>query len=236
MPSFWSRYTQCIVTHCLMPSSSHNTLQCIATQKPSSQTLSCHDTIICIVTFTPCQIARSGCNTIWCLAIQFPNQLHTQDYSAVTIQQLYRDTLSPSQLAQPTHPKAMSRYNFPLYHDTVLGSSPNQFLHLFFSFFFRHFFFPFHATEKNPKKYISIFFSFSSTPNKLIKFIFFIFSSVLPTVKPKFFFSFLNFFFHFHHLPCYSIHSKNFELNFNLFFFSFNCGPFCPTIFEHLRF
>ena len=77
-----------------MPSSGHNTLQCIATQKPSSQTLSCHDTIICIVTFTPCQIARPGCNTIWCPAIQIPSPLHTQDYSAVTIQQLYRDTLS----------------------------------------------------------------------------------------------------------------------------------------------
>ena len=77
-----------------MPSSGHNTLQCITTQKPSSQTLSCHDTIICIVTFTSCQIACPGCNTIWCPAIQFPSPLHTQDYSAVTIQQFFRDTLS----------------------------------------------------------------------------------------------------------------------------------------------
>ena len=73
---------------------------------------------------------------------------------------LQYNLVSCNTVPQPTtHPKAMSRYNFPLYRDTVLGSSPNQFLHFFFSVFSHIFFFSssFLLLE-TPKKYRSIFF------------------------------------------------------------------------------
>ena len=107
---------------------------------------------------------------------------------------------------QPTaHPKAMSRYNFPLYRATVLGSSPNQFLHFFFVF--SHFFFLFFISAtgntKKKKKYLSIFFfSFSSTPNKFIKIYF-----------HSFFFSFT---------PCKTLENNFIHL---IFFLSFSNNP-----------
>ena len=48
-----------------------------------------------------------------------------------------------------------------------MGSSPFQVLHTFFPFFFFHFF----RSLENTKKYIIYFFSFSSTPINLLKFI-----------------------------------------------------------------
>ena len=70
---------------------------------------------------------------------------------------------------QPTtHPKAMSRYNFPLYRDIVLGSSPNQ----FYTFFFRfsHIFFSSLFCYWKHQKYLSFFFPHSLVHlNKFIK-------------------------------------------------------------------
>ena len=71
--------------------------------------------------------------------------------------------------------KAMSRYNVPLYRDTVWAVAQISSCTPFFSFlFFSH-----NLLLKNTqKKHISIFFfSWSSTPNKLIKFILLIFFS-----------------------------------------------------------
>ena len=93
------------------------------------------------------------------------------------------------------HPKAMSRYNFPLYRDTVLGSSPNQCCTFFFFSFFFHTFATGKYTHTHTHThtdiyiyiyiYIIVFPSFASTPNKLIKIYFIHFPSVLLTVKPK---------------------------------------------------
>ena len=181
-----------------MPASGHNTLQCIATQNLSSQTLSCHDTIICIVTFTPYQIARPSFNTIWCPAIQFPSPLHTQDYSAVTIQQLYRDTLSLPANLHNLHTQRPC-------HDTIFHCIVTLFWAvaqisscIFFSFCHTFFSLLHFCYWKHPKNTYPFFFSsFSSAPNKFIKIYF-----------HSFFFNFT---------PC-----KTLENNFlHLIFFSF---------------
>ena len=132
-----------------------------------------------------CNTLPTHCTPSYCVTIQFPCIM----------------TQFPSPTACPKMP--MSRYNFPLYCDTVLGSSPAKFatFFVFLFFFFTHIFFSLlhFCYWKHPKIHIHIFFfSFFSTPNKFIKFIFTHFSSVLLTVKPKNFPLLIIFFSHFH--------------------------------------
>ena len=103
---------------------------------------------------------------------------------SVTIQWLYRDTLTKLLYAQTTCPKLL--WHNIIFHCIVtqLGSSPFNWQPFFF---FTYFFFI--SATGNTRKYISIFFLFfSHSPvylNKFIKiYLFIYFSSVLHTVKP----------------------------------------------------
>ena len=154
-------------------------------------------------------------------------QLPSHQASPVTIIQLYRDLL-PSQTTHPiailfpsplhTH-KAMSRYNFPLYHDTAWAVAQNSFCTFFF-FRFSHFFFPLLLLKNTQKKYVHtyiyiyiyiyifyyyFFFHFPEHPNRFIKTYFIHFSLTLHIVKPKNFPLLIFFFISTSSLPCYSI-------------------------------
>ena len=182
--------------------SRHDTLPCIAIQIPQRPAFPCHDTMVvsrhthqpsstrlsrytnCIVTLSQASQAF-GHDTISCITTQFPPTCLT--FAPVTIQQLYRDTISQS--FKPPQPRykicivtrlfPLARPVFqPLGHDIIhcivthMGSSPFPFSATpFFFFLFSHIYIFFlHSTGKHPKKYISFFFSsFSSTPNKFIK-------------------------------------------------------------------
>ena len=125
----------------------------------------------------------------------------------------------------------MSRYNFPLYRDTVLGSSPNQFLHFFFRFLILFFSLLHFCYWNHPKNTYPYFFfpSFSNSPNKFVKINFHsFFFSFTPCKTLENNFLHLNFFFHF---PITQINLLKFIL-FIVFFSSFTHYK-TPKLFQH---
>ena len=155
-------------------------------QQPGS---ACHDTINCIVTPTAKPLLLP--QYTWCIATQTPQQPHVQTATSrynfhciVTHSSNHCTPYVVIQFYSPLHThEAMSRYNFPLYRDTVWAVAQNSFCTFFFSFFTHIFFLHFCYWKHTKKKYIYIyiyshFFSLSSTPNKFIKiyFLFFFFS------------------------------------------------------------
>ena len=153
----WSRYSPCIVTQSLLLPCSHVT-NCIVTRPASqvspqsrynslyrdsvSQPLSLPIAIQFSATTRPPYIAiHLGVlqySSSACLALS----LNHNTLQCIAIQLLNNPTAHVAIKYQPMHTQAtMSRYNFPLYRGTVLGSSPinsSNFFFRFSLFFFTH--------------------------------------------------------------------------------------------------
>ena len=188
-----------VATQRLQPSSLLVTIQPVyCDPKPPAPLLPCHDTLNCIVTRPANQASpQSRYNSLYRDSVSQPLSL------PIAIQ--FSTTAHPLQPCHDTISHCIV---------TLLGSSPTNSAPFVF-FVFHHIFFHTFATGQYLKIHIHIFFSFSGTPNKFLKNLFY-----------SIFFSFT---------PCKTLENNFLPINeiiffSNLFyFFSFSSFTYCKT-------